>query len=398
MHERELLLCTARTHIDAPVRARIEELLRAGPDWDGFLRLAHAHQVLPLVAAPLCGELAHLCPPSAIERMRIAMRAIALRNLVLARKLGTVARLLDAAAIPYVAYKGPTLSALAYGCGGLRQFGDLDVWVHHWDYHRSVPRALGDHGWAPCADYYFERSYASDDDGDRVVLDVHQFLSHPRSLPFAPRFETLRERGIDLEVAGARVRTLAAEDLALVLCVQLAKDMTDERSPPLVKVCDIAELVRNRPDLDWASLLRDARRLGVLHVVCVALAAAAKLLDAPLPAEVRDASRALVDLHGLVRHVEERMFGDGAGSAFSRPELRDPVAWNAAIRERRRDRSAALAALEQRVLQPNEYDYAFVRLPKRMNALYRLVKPLRLAWKHGRALLGVRSGAGAPGR
>jgi hypothetical protein len=92
------------------------------------------------------------------------------------------------------------------------------------------------------------------------------------------------------------------------------------------------------------------------------------------------------------------MFGDGAGSAFSRPELRDPVAWNAAIRERRRDRSAALAALEQRVLQPNEYDYAFVRLPKRMNALYRLVKPLRLAWKHGRALLGVRSGAGAPGR
>ena len=396
MRERELLLCSARTRVDAPVQARIGELLRAGPDWDGFLRLAHAHQVLPLVAATLCASFASACPASAIERLRIAMRATALRNLVLARRLADVARLLDAAAIPYIAYKGPTLSDIAYGHAGLRQFGDLDVWVHRWDYHRSVPRVLADHGWVLCGDYYFERSYRSD--GNAVVLDVHQFLAHPRSLPFSPRFEALLARGIDVPVAGRKVRTLAPADLALVLCVQLAKDMNDERSPPLVKVCDIAELLRNRPDLDWASIEREARRLGILHVVCVAVAVAAGLLDAPVPAELRDASRKVVDLPGLVRHVEERMFGDGDGTAFSRPELRDPLAWNAAIRERLRDRSAALAALEQRLLLPNENDYAFVRLPKRLNAVYRLIKPLRLAWKHGRALAGAPPGRGDTGR
>ena len=347
---------------------------------------------MPLVGATLCGAFVPRCPPAIVEQVRSTARAIALHGLLMSRRLVDVARLFDAASVPVLPYKGPLLSAMVYGGLGWRQFGDLDVWVHPWDYHLRVPELLAAHGWSPIADYGFERSYRSGE-GD-VVLDVHLTFTPPSTLPFRPGFADLLSRGVDVDLGGATVRTLCAADLAVVLCVQLAKDVTDEpQRPPLAKVCDIAELVRRHHDLDWAEVARRARKLGVLHVVCVALAVAAKLLDAPVPPAVANASRGVPRLGALATHVVERIFDDGA-TCYADAELRDPVAWNAAIRERLRDRNRVAIALTQRVLAPSWRDYAYVRLPKEWNPCYRVVRPFRIAIERGGALVGF----GRPGR
>lgn len=388
--ERELLLCCSRTHVDAAVGERIASLLGSGPDWERVMRLSHTHQVTPLVAGTLCGQFASLCPRPVIDRMRTTARAIALRGMVLSQKLVEVVDVFDAEAIPLIAYKGPLLALIAYDQRGLRQFGDLDIWVHRWDYHRSVPEILARSGWTPFADYYHERSFRHAD-GD-VVLDVHRWLTPQRMMPFSPSFVAMLGRGADVEVAGRRVRTLDPRDLVIVLCVQLAKDVIDDHTPPLIKVCDIAELVRRHRDLDWTATMREARRLGVRNVVCLGLMVARRLLGSPVPAEFEAACANFPGLGSLARHVEERIFDEGAGP-YSRPELLEPAAWNAALRERYRDRTSAIIALTRFVLVPNEYDYAFVRLPKRLDRLYEVARPVRLFAKHAHALAVTRRDA-----
>jgi len=68
-------------------------------------------------------------------------------------------------------------------------------------------------------------------------------------------------------------------------------------------------------------------------------------------------------------------------------ELRDPFAWNAAIRERFRDRNRASIALLQDVFVPNLPEYELVRLPRSLYSLYRVLRPMRLAWKYSRRVL-----------
>jgi hypothetical protein len=277
----------------------------------------------------------------------------------------------------------------------MRQFGDLDVWVHPWDYRFRVPGMLAANGWLPAADYSWERSFRHP--RRDIVLDVHQALTHRPFTPFSLCFDDALRRGTDVDVGGRRTRTLAVPDLLVVLCVQLAKDAGEERDgPPLIKVCDITELMRRHPELDWQATVRIARDEGVLHVLCLGVAVAARLLGTCVPDEVAILARKVPDLDALVRHVEERIFDDGQRQ-YTRPELLDRFTWNAALRERFRDRNRAMVALMQDVFVPNEPEYALLRLPRSLFPLYRIVRPARLAWKYFRVALGLRPG-GTPRR
>jgi hypothetical protein len=213
-------------------------------------------------------------------------------------------------------------------------------------------------------------------------------------MPFSLDFQDALDRCRTVDLTGHRVRTLAVPDLLIVLCVQLAKDTAEPLGGPrLIKVCDIAELVRSHPGLDWNSVVRESRRLGVLHLVCLGLAVAARLLGSAIPPAVQESCRGIRSLDSLILHVEERVLGDGT-RPYSHPEFLDCASWNAAIRERFRDREKGMITLTYFALSPNGDDYAFVRLPRKLAPLYRLVRPVRLAWKYGR--LGVGKLVGRP--
>jgi hypothetical protein len=380
--ETRLLVSCARTDLDPSTRALAEELLSGEIDWASFIELARMHQVRPLVASTLVRSLPSFCPPSVIEQLRSAARANAVRSLAAEKQLVGVLQLFRSADVPIIAYKGPLLSAIAYGGHPLREFTDLDVWVHPWDFHLRVESLLAAKGWSRVADFGFERSFKGPNQD--VVLDVHQSLTSLRHMPFALDFEKALDRSESVEMAGIKVRTLAVSDLLIVLCMQIAKDTAEPGGgPPLIKVCDLAELMRSHADLDWASILSESRRLGVLNVVCLGIAVAARLLGSVVPDPVAAASQVVPDLDSLVRHVEERVLG-GSEHRYTRPELLARHSWNAAIRERFRDRHTGVIALAHFTLSPNEDDYAFVRLPKKLASLYVLVRPARLAWKYTR--------------
>jgi len=65
--EAELLLCTARTSMDAPAAARIRPLLSGAFDWDCLVETALRHGTIPL----LYWQLSHTCPDAVPNALRM---------------------------------------------------------------------------------------------------------------------------------------------------------------------------------------------------------------------------------------------------------------------------------------------------------------------------------------
>jgi hypothetical protein len=369
--EHALLLSCARTHIDHETDRKIRRLLAYEIDWEYLLRISKVHQVAPLLGVTLCGSYADACPDAVVGRLRSLLRANASHNLWLADELLRVLDLFGANNIRAIPYKGPLLASLVYGDLGLRLFSDLDILVHEWEYHIRVPEVLLANGWSETAEHGYERSFK--DPSGRIKLDVHQGLTPQSDMPFPIAFDTLWKHCISVPLLGRDVRTLADPDLLLVLCVQLAKDMMKlTSSPPLIKICDIAELVSNRPGLDWNQVLRQADKTGSLWILYLGLRTAQHLFGVRLPPGLDERSRSVPHMASLVSHVEESVL-DSAGRGYSRPELRDSHRWHSEVRERLLDRQRTL-----RLPRPTPSDYAFIRLPRAWSGLYYFVRPVRL--------------------
>jgi hypothetical protein len=376
MLERELLVCCARTDIDARMVGRIGMLLQQDIDWPYLIGIATGHQVESLLSWNLCRKFADACPSEILNELSSLLRSNAARNLSLTHELLRLLNVLDTHGIPAIPYKGPVLAASIYGRLALRSFTDLDIWVGKRDYHFRVDDVLVSHGWQPIADYGWERTFTNADGSVRV--DVHEGLTHGQ-MPFTWDFRQLWKRCISVPILGRTVRTLAPSDLLIVLCVQLAKDVAQQNGPPLIKICDIAELVRNHHDLDWKSVIRRSARLGALRILYLGLLAGEDLLDIALPNEVRQNAKLLPEVTSLITHVRERVL-DESRNRYSRPELLVESRWHSEVRERIRDRDRLLRTLIS-ATTPTQADYSFVRLPLPLFSLYHLVRPIRLIYK-----------------
>src|SRR5262249_12933710 len=92
--------------------------------------------------------------------------------------------------------------------------------------------------------------------GDGCYVELHPHLLPPH-FRFFSEGQRLWGRAVSVPLQGRKVATLAPEDLLLFLCVHGAKHLWAR----LVWVCDIAELIRTHPALDWVRVARQARRL-----------------------------------------------------------------------------------------------------------------------------------------
>ena len=146
--ELDLLLCCARTCLDAEQQRRLRALCAADLDWDHLVDEARRHGV----DARLCRHLAAVGPPrvpaAALDRLRAHAETNAVRNRMLAAELAKVLAALEGRGVAAMPYKGPVLAASVYGDLSLRRFADLDVLVRRSDVLRTKA-ALAPLGYAP---------------------------------------------------------------------------------------------------------------------------------------------------------------------------------------------------------------------------------------------------------
>ena len=111
MAEIELLLCCARTSIHSRALERLRTLVCQDLDWQGLIRLAGSHGVLPLLYRSLSRNASDAVPKVILDQLRETSRSNLQHSLRLTAEL---LRLLDFFAdhgINAIPFKGPVLAA-----------------------------------------------------------------------------------------------------------------------------------------------------------------------------------------------------------------------------------------------------------------------------------------------
>jgi hypothetical protein len=378
--EAQLLLCCARTALDDDARRRALSLLSEDLDWGYFLRLVTRQRAVPLVHR--CFETAGLegVPAKTTAVLEQQHDHIARRNLFLTGRLVELLRLLAADNVRAIAYKGPAIAAVAYGNINLRQFWDVDVLVDPRDYRRARDLLLSRGGYRLRENYGWECSLI--DRTGIVFVDLHRYIA-PDVWPGALWFDRLWRRRQNVASAGG-IHTLSAEDMLVVLTIQLRKDAWETKEVRLSKICDIAELLRARPTLDWDAVSAAAKRLGCRRALSLALTVARELLGAPVNASIAGQ----VDnaqIKPLIDYVCHRLFDDMVTPST-------PMSYEGfhfRVRERWRDRvyswySRPWVRDVVRHLHPSAKDRSMITLPAGLGFLYYLVRPIRVGRDYAR--------------
>jgi len=384
--EAELLLGCARVTMDPERAGRMRQLLEAPLDWAFLSRMATRHKVTPLlyqhlnsldVAGDHLGEL----------RQRFERNIH--RNLFLSSELIHVLKLFDAQRIPILPFKGPTLASVAYGNLALRQFADLDILVPR-EHVAPAQKLLLAQGYRPQLSFAAQearllrsdcqRSFVRDD--GRVEVELHWDVA-PRYFSCDLDTERFWERSQPAALGGASVPSLSREDLLLVLCVHGAKHVWGQ----LNWICDVSELLRVSPNLDWEAVRERAAAAGAERMLWLGLFLAHHVLGAALPDAIARRLQDRSELRRLTDQVTRGLFIEPGG----RPDLfersaHQPLAarvlfhpFHLRVRERFADRIRYCLRL---AFTPSVADWEFVELPSALFFLYHLLRPVRLAGKY----------------
>ena len=312
--EAQLLLCCARTQLDAARAAQIVALSQKALDWCALLQLALRHDLAPLVARSLEAVCPAAVPKEIRTELRQQVRADAQRNLLLTKELIYLRTLFSRHDISVLPYKGPVLATSIYGDLVLRPFHDLDILVREEELLPAVDLL------AACG-YQIVRppSVAQAVQNLQSLWAYQLILAHPdrqllvelhwRIMPkyfFPASSEQLWEERKPVALASSTVLSLAPESLLWFLCVHGAKHHWRQLS----RLCDIAELLCGYPQLDWEKIGAQAKRLGAERRLYLGLRLANLLLNAPLPKTIQAAVQTDATVNALARQVVASIFDD----------------------------------------------------------------------------------------
>jgi len=358
-----------------PAAAQTIRKLASGPiDWNDLIQTAAENSVVPLLALQLPAAAGDSFSPEQLAQLQAAARAAGIRALQLSAELIRVIDALRAAGIVALPYKGPVLAQQAYGDLALREFEDLDIVLPQQQiaqangimvglgYRARYPRLL--EPWAPVPG-----EYKYSDEARGVIVELHTELTL-RHFPVAPDVEEMDKSAARLTLGGHGVSTFDPEDTLVLLCVHGSKDFWERIS----WIADVAEFVQRVAPLDWTRVLATAERFKAQRMLFVGLALAERLLDAPLPDEIRAQVQSDALAEAIAADIERRLLARTArrrSAAESFHYRRQMVpgaadAWGYALR---------LA------MTPAEEDWATMRLPKALAPMYVVLRPLRLLRK-----------------
>jgi hypothetical protein len=390
--EDELLLLCARTQVDEQTSARIRAIT-ASPeevDWDYVYGLARRHSVIPLIYSQLSAHAVPV-PPDKLARFKENYQSNAARNLLLTAELCNILQSLEAAGIEAVPYKGPALAVFAYGNLMLRRFVDLDILVRKGDVLRAKEVLISsgfacDAAWTTAQQALLLRTQhnlAMSREAGRLVVELHWEVV---SGLFAPSLQAEKFWGrlSTMTLNNVTVKSLSTEDLLLSLCVHGSKHLWER----LAWICDVAELVESRNDLNWTVLFERAVSTGSERMLLLGLDLANRVLDCPLPEVVTATLRTDQTLPSLALEVSQNLFGASTHEPIS---MKRGITFNWALRRGWRARLRYCLLL----LQPTDADIEMLRLPRPLNFIYYLMRPFGLLTRdRKRRLVAAKSNGG----
>lgn len=385
--EAQLLLACARTSMDCETAERIKELLKEDLNWAYIIDKARRHFVTLLLYNSLSATCPEQVPTDVLSQLREHFKLHTRYNLYLTRELLNLLSSFNANDIQALPLKGPALAVMAYDNISLRQFADLDILIHPKDVIRAL-NLLYARGYKLAAPltriqqvaprFSQKKDLILTNANGNVRVELHWRLTG-NHFSFPIYMDKLWERLEPLKIGGATVRNLPLNDLLLFLCMHGARHGWER----LEWICDIAELIRIHPDLNWKEITCQARALGSERNLALGLFLAHDLLGARLPKEILQGIAADRIVASLAAQIEEVLFRNietPLGIAYWHD-------YHLRVRERLRDKIRLRIHYYGRYLRiatvPTERERDVFRLPAFLSFLYFIVRPVRLAKKYG---------------
>jgi hypothetical protein len=204
--------------------------------------------------------------------------------------------------------------------------------------------------------------------GHQLIVELH-WEAASQLFASSVQADELWQNLAIIELNGAAVRTLSAEDLLFSLCVHGSRHLWERLS----WICDIAMIVE-RHQLDWPRLLQRAAASHNERMFLLGLHLAAKLLGAQLPDTVVAKTKADSRLNQLATDISERLFN---GTVHIPATPREIFNYNFRVRKGLGSR----ARYGLFMLSPTDTDFSMVSLPPRLWFAYYLLRPFRLLLK-----------------
>jgi len=372
--EGNLVVQAARVYLaggdDGRLRAALAQPLR----WEAIERIADHHAIKPLVIYVLNQYGAEKIPQEVRDRFQQQWVLAARNNLIQMQEWRRLLQAFDAAGLPVISLKGPSLALLAYRNVVLREFTDLDLLV--------VPEDL-----PATSDLLVREGYRLQSPADRstllgsrnrqmdfinddrgTVIDLHWSPLHamfPFQLPVRELFQSARvEYG-----EGISFLTLSPEHLLLYLCAHGTKHCWLN----LRDICDMACYV-STPSLDWEQCLALAESANCDLVLKHALLLAQQVLGLKLPPTMQQYCEEDGEAQALANTASAFLFHNGDDIGY-----RETLQYHLAFVKGWRAQSSFLF---ERLFIPAEPDWQQVRLPQPLHFLYYIVRPVRLLLEH----------------
>lgn len=376
--EARLLVCAARVRLDAEEMLRIRELLKSKLDWHHLLALASAHRMKPLLYHHLQASCTDLVPAEILKRMAADFRHNTARNLFLGKQLLNVLEGLEARGVHALAYKGPALAETVYGNLSLREFVDLDILVQLKDIDRAqdVLASLGykqDRELSEaqhCSFLHYHCEYQFKHERHDTLLELQWGIA-PRFFSLPIRYEELWERPGTATILDKQIRTLAPEDLLLILCIHGSKHLWER----LEWICGVRETLGCYKELDWEHVFRRASEWRAQRMLSLGLLLAHEILEADLPAHVLQSIKADTAVAALASDVCRNLFQQDDGQSH---EVHTTL-FHLKSREHWQDRFRYCYRL---AFTSTEGDWVVWPLLPPVSVLYYPVRAVRLAKKY----------------
>ena len=368
--EDELLLCVART---MPPVARLRERAARENDWEYLFLLARRHAVVPLLYLQFERHASDLVPAEFLGRLKQHYLENSARNTVLTAELCRLITLFSNSGIDAIPYKGPVLGLFAYDNLALRRFVDLDVIVKKSDVLKARELLLAE-GYTPSKSLSLsqqelllrtQHNMQFSRDNHRLIVELHWEVA-PHLFASSVNPEKLWRDLVTIDVNGTELKTLSADDLLFSLCVHGSRHLWER----LNWICDVAELI-TRHSFNWTALLKRAADADSERMFLLGLYLAVKLLDAPLPEEVRRRCESDERLETLAANVVEHLFN---GPTHVPATSREIFRYNIGVRKTLSARARYLIYM----FRPTDGDLGSRAIPSRMSFVYYLLRPFRL--------------------
>jgi len=342
-------------------------------NWDYVFQLARRHSIVPLVYVQLQQHASDLVPPQFLSKLKKHYFENSARNTLLTAELCRLISLFAEAGIETIPYKGPVLALFAYGDVALRRFVDLDVIVKKSDVLKARDILLNE-GYTPSKSLSLDQqemllrtqhNMQFSRDNHRLIIELHWEVA-PHLFASTVNGERLWQDLITLDLNGTPVKTFSAEDLLFSLCVHGSRHLWER----LGWICDIAELIKSQP-LDWPALLERAGIADTERMFLLGVHLAQRLLDAPIPAEVKQRCDADQRLSSLADNIIDHLFN---GPTHVPATSREIFKYNIGVRKTLSARARYLLYM----LRPTDSDLGSRSLPPSLSFAYYLTRPFRL--------------------